>query len=390
MKEAPIEQATSKERTAKADRKERDKEKRAEKEKIRSRNGSRSRSSSREGKLSSSSPPAVKTLTAVDDSEIFRVPRRVGERGKSKDGVRSRDSFREQSRTRADSISETRSEDEESVASITSRGKKQKIIGPEVSDRLKASPRDVGAEVLRHQAEVLRVAVRSSNLKGTYIRTHRDATEYTVAAWSHQTSAFPMPDFLDERTREACKAKLESMERRIEDMVRKMNEFQKGTTGAAVPTESDRQSSPIKDRGRDDVRPEMEALKKKSSKHYRHRASPDCNTVASFGSSSSESRGGLNRYYRQAWENLHETAGHKTNHPPLRRKETLDEPGYRENYRGNNTKRDGSELVVSDVATYPSNKHASISDKKRHHHHHHHHHGNSTPEWRQSQSHHRY
>ncbi|XP_050580784.1 uncharacterized protein LOC126917668 isoform X2 [Bombus affinis] len=128
----------------------------------------------------------------------------------------------------------------------------------------------------------------------------------------------------------------------------------------------------------------------RSSKHYRHRASPDCNTVASFGSSSSESRGGLNRYYRQAWENLHETAGHKTNHPPLRRKETLDEPGYRENYRGNNTERDGSELVVSDVATYPSNKHASISDKKRHHHHHHHHHGNSTPEWRQSQSHHRY
>lgn len=128
----------------------------------------------------------------------------------------------------------------------------------------------------------------------------------------------------------------------------------------------------------------------RSSKHYRHRASPDCNTVASFGSSSSESRGGLNRYYRQAWENLHETAGHKTNHPPLRRKETLDEPGYRENYRGNNTERDGSELVVSDVATYPTSKHASISDKKRHHHHHHHHHGNSTPEWRQSQSHHRY
>ncbi|XP_066600223.1 uncharacterized protein [Prorops nasuta] len=128
----------------------------------------------------------------------------------------------------------------------------------------------------------------------------------------------------------------------------------------------------------------------RSSKHYRHRASPDCNTVASFDSSSSENRGGLNRYYRQAWENLHETAGHKMIHPPLRRKETLDEPGYRENYRGNNTERDGSELVVSDVAAYPSSKHASVSDKKRHHHHHHHHHGNSTSEWRQSQSHHRY
>ncbi|KAG5328387.1 SVEP1 protein, partial [Acromyrmex heyeri] len=128
----------------------------------------------------------------------------------------------------------------------------------------------------------------------------------------------------------------------------------------------------------------------RSSKHYRHRASPDCNTVASFDSSSSESRGGLNRYYRQAWENLHETTGHKAGHPPLRRKETLDEPGYRENFRGNNTERDGSELVVSDVAAYPSSKHASVSDKKRHHHHHHHHHGSATPEWRQSQSHHRY
>lgn len=126
----------------------------------------------------------------------------------------------------------------------------------------------------------------------------------------------------------------------------------------------------------------------RGGKHYRHRASPDCNTVASFDSSSSESRGGLNRYYRQAWENLHETAGHKANHAPLRRKETLDEPGYRENYRGSNTERDGSELVVSDVAAYPSSKQASMSDKKRHHHHHHHHHG--TPEWRQSQSHHRY
>ncbi|TGZ54348.1 uncharacterized protein [Temnothorax longispinosus] len=128
----------------------------------------------------------------------------------------------------------------------------------------------------------------------------------------------------------------------------------------------------------------------RSSKHYRHRASPDCNTVASFDSSSSESRGGLNRYYRQAWENLHETTGHKAGHPPLRRKETLDEPGYRENIRGNNTERDGSELVVSDVAAYPSSKHASVSDKKRHHHHHHHHHGSATPDWRQSQSHHRY
>lgn len=107
----------------------------------------------------------------------------------------------------------------------------------------------------------------------------------------------------------------------------------------------------------------------RSAKHYRHRASPDCNTVASFDSSSSESRGGLNRYYRQAWENLHQSASSKAAnaHPPLRRKETLDREGL----------RDGSELVVSDV--YPQR---STPEKKRHHHHHHHnHHG----EWRAHQ-----
>ncbi|CAH1101957.1 unnamed protein product [Psylliodes chrysocephalus] len=127
-----------------------------------------------------------------------------------------------------------------------------------------------------------------------------------------------------------------------------------------------------------------------SAKHYRHRASPDCNTVASFDSSSSESRnGGLNRYYRQAWENLHESAGSKaglraaaanaaanhSNHSPLRRKETLDEPYRVERHR------DGSEMVVSE-AYGPKG-----AEKKRHHHHHHHHEGRPHKEgreWRES------
>ncbi|KAJ1523628.1 hypothetical protein ONE63_001471 [Megalurothrips usitatus] len=120
----------------------------------------------------------------------------------------------------------------------------------------------------------------------------------------------------------------------------------------------------------------------RSAKHYRHRASPDCNTVASYDSSGSESRGGLNRYYRQAWENLHQSAGakaslhgqHAAQHAQLRRKETMDEPhhGYRQGVR------DGSELVVTDVAAaYPAVKPSAIAaaEKKRHHHHHHHHHG---------------
>ncbi|KAK9728146.1 hypothetical protein QE152_g18163 [Popillia japonica] len=133
----------------------------------------------------------------------------------------------------------------------------------------------------------------------------------------------------------------------------------------------------------------------RSAKHYRHRASPDCNTVASFDSSSSESRNGLNRYYRQAWENLHESAGSKTglkvaaasaNHQPLKRKETMDEP-----FRGSERHRDGSELVVSDAAAAYNAKGGGGggNEKKRHHHHHHHHDVRShkeVREWRDPRS----
>ncbi|KFB39648.1 AGAP000123-PA-like protein [Anopheles sinensis] len=134
-----------------------------------------------------------------------------------------------------------------------------------------------------------------------------------------------------------------------------------------------------------------------TNQHYRHRASPDCNTVASFSSSSSESRNGLNRYYRQAWENLHESASKShshSGHSGLKRKETMDAPSVnrsrsrenldqaggrprdldrsRENLssarsrdygRDSMALRDGSEMVVSDVCVK--------GEKKRHHHHHH-------------------
>ncbi|XP_014247487.1 sushi, von Willebrand factor type A, EGF and pentraxin domain-containing protein 1 [Cimex lectularius] len=109
----------------------------------------------------------------------------------------------------------------------------------------------------------------------------------------------------------------------------------------------------------------------RSAKHYRHRGSPDSNTVASFDSSGSESRGGLNRYYRQAWENLQQSAV-KPSATTANGKETP-------------TERDGSELVVSDVYR--------PQDKKRHHHHqhHHHHHGHQHThgqhDWRQHKNH---
>ncbi|KAM8721007.1 hypothetical protein ACLKA7_006957 [Drosophila subpalustris] len=119
----------------------------------------------------------------------------------------------------------------------------------------------------------------------------------------------------------------------------------------------------------------------RTTQHYRHRASPDCNTVASFDSSTSGSRNGLNRYYRQAWENLHESASKNSSHNALRRKETLDPPSMtrsRDNLRDNMQRsrenldrcgrdnygmRDNSEMVVSDVCLK--------GEKKRHHHHHH-------------------
>lgn len=154
-------------------------------------------------------------------------------------------------------------------------------------------------------------------------------------------------------------------------------------------------------------------FRSRSAKHYRHRASPDCNTVASFDSSSSESRaggGGLNRYYRKAWENLHESnhpKHHSTNvagaggggggggaRSGRGHKETLDtapgpgDLGYRNSSSTGHLRlegmRDGSELVVSDVFAPPASK--SVAERKRHHHHHHHHAGNpgngGPTEWR--------
>ncbi|CAK1588396.1 unnamed protein product [Parnassius mnemosyne] len=94
----------------------------------------------------------------------------------------------------------------------------------------------------------------------------------------------------------------------------------------------------------------VRSRKHHDGKRYRHHVSPDCNTVASLDSSSSESRSGLNRYYRQAWEELHEAAGAKHGH----RRHEREAP------------KDGSELVVSDVYPAPHTR-----DKRRHHHHHH-------------------
>jgi hypothetical protein len=87
----------------------------------------------------------------------------------------------------------------------------------------------------------------------------------------------------------------------------------------------------------------------RTAKHFRHRASPDSHTVASYDSSGSESRGGLNRYYKQAWDNLQEggVAQAKLKKQELGRGAARD------------PMRDASEIIVD--------------NKRRHHHHHSHH-----------------
>jgi hypothetical protein len=46
---------------------------------------------------------------------------------------------------------------------------------------------DISAEFLRHVAEIMRVATSSSNLKGTFIKTLKDAASYITAAWMYKT-----------------------------------------------------------------------------------------------------------------------------------------------------------------------------------------------------------
>jgi hypothetical protein len=100
----------------------------------------------------------------------------------------------------------TRTEDKESDTSIASRssvtlsppakGKKRKLappsVSPEVSEKLlqeigTSSPADVSAEHARQVAIVMKVAINSTNLKGTYIRDLKNAAAFFSAAWKDKT-----------------------------------------------------------------------------------------------------------------------------------------------------------------------------------------------------------
>jgi hypothetical protein len=81
-----------------------------------------------------------------------------------------------------------------SFASTASQGKKRRIMctTPDVSKERAlevktSSAVDISAEFLRHVAEIMRVATSSSNLKGTFIKTLKDAASYITAAWMYKT-----------------------------------------------------------------------------------------------------------------------------------------------------------------------------------------------------------
>jgi len=81
----------------------------------------------------------------------------------------------------------------------------------------------------------------------------------------------------------------------------------------------------------------------------------------------------LNRYYRKAWDHKPTpTPSEKKplkihNHPPIGRKETIDDPTFRSSL-GSEVDRENSEVVVASHAAS-----GYKSDKKHHHRHHHHH-----------------
>ncbi|XP_033362398.1 uncharacterized protein LOC117240485, partial [Bombus vosnesenskii] len=103
-----------------------------------------------------------------------------------------------------------RSDDEESVASVASRsslpstasrGKRKRTTAsttPEVSEELElqmrtSSPAEISAGMTMHVSEIMYVATTSSNLKGTYIRSLKNAASYITAAWNKESARRERP-----------------------------------------------------------------------------------------------------------------------------------------------------------------------------------------------------
>ena len=86
-------------------------------------------------------------------------------------------------------------------------------------------------------------------------------------------------------------------------------------------------------------------------------------------SSISNANSVLNRYYRKAWDQkpTEKKAIKIHNHPPIVRKETIDDPTFRSSL-GSEVDRENSEVVVASHAA------SGYKSEKKHHHRHHHHH----------------
>jgi hypothetical protein len=133
-----------------------------------------------------------------------RSPRRSGE--DTKDTFLAPTSAEKLGKLSKKKAHRIRTEDEESNTSIVSRssvassppvrGKKRKLapssVSPKVSEKLMqeigtSSPADVSAEHARQVAIVMKVAINSTHLKGTYIRDLKNATAFFSAAWKDKT-----------------------------------------------------------------------------------------------------------------------------------------------------------------------------------------------------------
>ena len=125
-----------------------------------------------------------------------------------------------------------RSDDEESVASLASRasvastasrGRKRKITSttvPEVSEELArqirtSSAANVSAELTRHVSQLMLVATKSFNLRGTDIKALKDAASYITAAWQNEMLKKPGPTHSDIGAAQSVEARLSVLEKEI-------------------------------------------------------------------------------------------------------------------------------------------------------------------------------
>jgi hypothetical protein len=118
---------------------------------------------------------------------VFLAPNMVGD-------ARSLTAGGSRTRTRSDEEeSATPPMSHTSLVSTVTKGKKRRLISltPDVFEELEIAVRmssvaDVGAEVTRQIAEIIRVAKTSANLKGTYVKALKFAAGYITTAWQNQ------------------------------------------------------------------------------------------------------------------------------------------------------------------------------------------------------------